>query len=247
MSDPWGGSIELHQHQTWSPRGIRVRLPADRRPSPRSPSLSSSSWSDRRRLCAARWRRSPRRGTQAIASLRLLGPGPVRDPERRHRDCGARDAGAVDAGVLVHARGAHAGWDEAQISADFRDPLPVSSVVADINRVLAPMGWHYRATRTGPGQGPIPHWMHAEPHGKAANAFAFQTPAGSTSWIMTASWQPHWPEGQQLVRPVVADLYSRGRRRAGQPARRAITVRRRWRRRRWVQLERSSCHPICEG
>ncbi len=163
----------------------------------------------------ARWLR--RRVTIAVLSLGLLavvlvvllqGDHPGGDAGNRVFTSLTRVPSALPHGatsIVVHETPAqwlpacsympasHAGWGEALVRVEFNDIQPVGVVVADINRVLVKTGWQYRATRTGPGQGPIPRWIHPEPDGQAASVFAYQTPAGSTSWFVTASWQPPGP------------------------------------------------------
>jgi hypothetical protein len=87
----------------------------------------------------------------------------------------------------------HAGWVEARVNVDFTDAAPVQAVKTEINAALVRLRWVRHDFVITRGQGPTAHWTRPIPFGRRADAFAFPVPAGSTSWVLTATWQPPGP------------------------------------------------------
>jgi len=82
------------------------------------------------------------------------------------------------------------GWSAVFVSASFTTALPHEVVVTDVNATLARQGWTRHDIVNVPGQGPIAHWSKRVATGPRADAFVFPVPAGSDTWLMTASWDP---------------------------------------------------------
>ena len=87
----------------------------------------------------------------------------------------------------------HGGWDEDRVNVGFTDTAPANTIEATIDGGLQSLGWVRRDLIITRGQGPTAHWSRAMRGGRRADAFAFATPAGSATWILTATWQPPGP------------------------------------------------------
>jgi hypothetical protein len=89
--------------------------------------------------------------------------------------------------------GSHAGWVEDRVNVGFTDTAPAHTIKATIDSGLQSQGWVRRDIIITPGQGSTAHWSRAIRGGRRADAFAFTTPAGSSTWFLTATWQPPGP------------------------------------------------------
>lgn len=87
----------------------------------------------------------------------------------------------------------HAGWVEARVNVTFTDTEPANTVKTAISSALQRLSWVRHDVVITRGQGPTAHWTLPISLGRPANAFAFPVPAGSTSWFLTATWQPPGP------------------------------------------------------
>ena len=86
--------------------------------------------------------------------------------------------------------GGRAGWSEVSASASFTSSMPSDNVIGEINTVLVRQGWTRRDEVLTRGQGPVSHWFKHVGVGKLADATLFPVPAGSTDWVLYATWQP---------------------------------------------------------
>jgi hypothetical protein len=87
----------------------------------------------------------------------------------------------------------HAGWVEDLVNVRFTDTAPANTVRATIDAALQPMGWVRHDIVIARGQGATAHWSRPVRGGRQAEAFAFPTPAGSSAWVLTSTWQPPGP------------------------------------------------------
>jgi hypothetical protein len=87
----------------------------------------------------------------------------------------------------------HAGWVEDRVNVGFTDTAPASTVKATIDSGLQSLGWVRHDIVITRGQGPTAHWSRAVRGERRADAFAFPTPPGSSTWFLTATWQPPGP------------------------------------------------------
>jgi len=91
----------------------------------------------------------------------------------------------------------HSGWSKASVYVTFSDSDPQATVDIQIDRSLRSSGWSYAPMRITKGQGLVPHWVISSlSEDRPIDAFAFVTPEGSNSWLLSASWQPPGPIGQ---------------------------------------------------
>jgi hypothetical protein len=89
--------------------------------------------------------------------------------------------------------GSHAGWVEDRVNVVFRDTAPANTIETTIDSGLQSQGWVRHDIIITRGQGPTAHWSRAIRSGRRADAFAFAMPAGSSTWFLTATWQPPGP------------------------------------------------------
>ena len=89
--------------------------------------------------------------------------------------------------------GSHAGWVEDRVNVVFRDTAPANTIETTIDSGLQSQGWVRHDIIITRGQGPTAHWSRATRGSRRADAFAFTTPAGSSTWFLTATWQPPGP------------------------------------------------------
>jgi hypothetical protein len=87
----------------------------------------------------------------------------------------------------------HAGWVEDQVNIRFTDTAPAATVKATIDTGLQSLGWVRHDIVITRGQGPTAHWSRVVRGGRRAESFAFPTPPGSSTWVLTATWQPPGP------------------------------------------------------
>ncbi|MDQ1361066.1 MAG: hypothetical protein QOJ44_1443 [Acidimicrobiaceae bacterium] len=87
----------------------------------------------------------------------------------------------------------HAGWVEDRVNVRFTDTAPATTVKATIDSGLQALGWVRHDIVITRGQGPTAHWSREVQGGRRADAFAFTTPSGSSTWFLTATWQPPGP------------------------------------------------------
>jgi hypothetical protein len=87
----------------------------------------------------------------------------------------------------------HAGWVEDQVNIRFADAAPAATVKATIDSGLHSLGWVRHDIVITRGQGPTAHWSRGIRGGRRADAFAFPTPPGTSTWFLTATWQPPGP------------------------------------------------------
>jgi hypothetical protein len=87
----------------------------------------------------------------------------------------------------------HAGWDEDRVKVGFTNTAAAHTIEATIGGGLQSLGWVRRDMIITRGQGPTAHWFSAIRGGRRADAFAFAAPAGSSTWVLTATWQPPGP------------------------------------------------------
>jgi hypothetical protein len=92
--------------------------------------------------------------------------------------------------------GSRSGWTTDQVSINFVDSQPRSTVVQDIARSLRNMGWHRHDSWPGPHQGKLPHWNLDVKSVHAAQAWAFPVGSGTQHWYFSARWTPPGPIGQ---------------------------------------------------
>lgn len=89
------------------------------------------------------------------------------------------------------------GWDKAMVYVKFSDSNREDVVDRQIGSALEKDGWSSAPIRVTRGQGLVPHWVRAVSGAQPIDAFAYETPAGSNSWFLTASWQPPGPAYQE--------------------------------------------------
>lgn len=92
---------------------------------------------------------------------------------------------------------AQAGWGEALVSVTFADRAPGAHIDSLMAQQLQRSGWAPEPMRITKGQGLVPHWVRKVRGSPPIDAFAYSTPAGSTTWHLTASWRPPGPVAQQ--------------------------------------------------
>jgi hypothetical protein len=91
---------------------------------------------------------------------------------------------------------AHAGWNEASVYVNFSDAEDVDGVTNQVGAVLEHEGWRFAPMRITRGQGLVPHWTRTVHQGPPIDAFVYAVPNGSSTWLLTASWQPPGPKDQ---------------------------------------------------
>ena len=84
----------------------------------------------------------------------------------------------------------HAGWSEVTVSTRFTNELPKEQVVGAVDSALVGDGWTRHDESFGSGQGVVAHWMKRLATGTPAEASVYPVPAGTTSWILTATSKP---------------------------------------------------------
>ena len=89
-----------------------------------------------------------------------------------------------------------AGWDKASVYVKFSDPDPEAIVDRRIASGLEGSGWTPLPMLITRGQGLVPHWVRTVSGARPIDAFAYAVPAGSSTWFLTASWQPPGPADQ---------------------------------------------------
>jgi hypothetical protein len=92
--------------------------------------------------------------------------------------------------------GSRSGWTTDQVSINFVDRQSRSTVVSDVARSLASMGWKRRDASAGPHRGKLPHWTLDVKSDHVAQAWAFAVGPGTHHWHLSASWRPPGPLGQ---------------------------------------------------
>jgi hypothetical protein len=86
--------------------------------------------------------------------------------------------------------GGQAGWSEVRVSTRFTNAEPEEQVVDAVNSALVGEGWTRHDESFGPGQGVVAHWTKRLSTGTQADAAVYPLPAGTISWLLTATSKP---------------------------------------------------------